>query len=278
MQARPASETRPIGVFDSGVGGLSIVREIRRRLPHETVLYFADQAHVPYGTRTKDEVRDFSRAILRFLLSQAAKVSVIACNTASAAALHSLRQEFPDHAIVGMEPAVKPAAESTRTRRVGVLATPATFQGELFASVVERFARGVEVIENTAPGLVERIEAGDLDGPATRAIIEAALKPILARGADTLVLGCTHDPFVIPLLAEVAGPSLKIIDPAPAIARQTGRVLAARGLEAPDSRPGELTLLTSGDPGRLAALAPRLIGESPSVRQARWTVGKLGIE
>lgn len=254
------------------------MREIRRQLPGESVLYFADQAHVPYGTRSREEVRGFSSGIVRFLLAQGAKVIVVACNTASAAALHPLRQEFPDHAIVGMEPAVKPAAESTRTRRVGVLATPGTFQGELFASVVERFARGVKVIESTAPGLVERIEAGDLDGLQTRAIVEAALRPILSRGADTLVLACTHYPFVIPLLSQVAGPRLKIIDPAPAIARQTGRVLADRGRASVDSPPGRLALLTSGDVHRLAELAPKLIGESADVGQARWISGELRID
>lgn len=277
MQTPVPLAVRPIGVFDSGVGGLSIVREIRRLLPAEAVVYFADQAHVPYGTRTQEEVLDFSRGILRFLISQGAKMTVVACNTASAAALHTLREEFPDHAIVGMEPAVKPAAETTRTQRVGVLATPATFQGELFASVVERFAQGVEVIETTAPRLVERIEAGDLDGAETRAILEQALQPILVRGADTLVLACTHYPFVIPLISEVTGPSVRIIDPAPAIARQTARVLAARGFPSRDSRPGELTLFTSGDPQRLTALAARLIKETARTRQARWVSGALQI-
>jgi glutamate racemase len=270
MQTPVPLAVRPIGVFDSGVGGLSIVREIRRQLPAEPVVYFADQAHVPYGPRSLEQVREFSRGIVRFLLTQGAKLTVVACNTASAASLHTLRAEFPDHPIVGMEPAVKPAAEVTLTQRVGVLATPATFQGELFASVVERFAQGVEVIEATAPGLVERIEAGDLDGPETRRIVERSLEPILARGADTLVLACTHYSFVIPVLAEVAGPSVRIIDPAPAIARQTKRVLDARGLKSPDSRPGTLTLLTSGDSEELSDLAPRLAGEPAQVVRATW--------
>ncbi|MGH2606519.1 MAG: glutamate racemase [Anaerolineales bacterium] len=275
MQYHAPSPNGPIGVFDSGVGGLSIVREIRRQLPAEPVVYFADQAHVPYGPRSLEEVREFARGIVRFLLVQGAKLTVVACNTASAAALHPLRLEFPDHPIVGMEPAVKPAAETTMTQRVGVLATPATFQGELFASVVERFAQGVEVIEATAPGLVERIEAGDLDGPETRRIVERSLKPILARGADTLVLACTHYSFVIPLLAEAAGPSVRIIDPAPAIARQTGRVLDARGLNSPDSRRGTLTLLTSGDSKKLAGLAPTLTGEQARVGRASWIGSEL---
>jgi glutamate racemase len=261
-----------LGVFDSGVGGLSIVREIRRQLPAEDVEFFADQGHVPYGNRSLEEVRSFSSGIVRFLLDQGAKVIVVACNTASAAALHSLRAEFPAIAFVGMEPAVKPAVETTVTQRVGVLATPATFQGALFASVVERFAQGVEVIESTAPGLVDQIEAGDLGGPETRAIVTRALAPILERGADTLVLACTHYPFVIPLLKQVAGPSVRIIDPAPAIARQTGRVLDSRGLARLAGHEGGLTLWTSGDPNRLALAAEVLIKEAAPAHQAVWSL------
>lgn len=270
-----ASRPDPLGVFDSGVGGLSIVREIRRQLPAESVLFFADQGHVPYGNRSLEEVRTFSSGIVRFLLDQGAKAIVVACNTASAAALHTLRAEFSDTPIVGMEPAVKPAAETTKTQRVGVLATPATFQGALFASVVERFAQGVEVIESTAPGLVDQIEAGVLAGSTTRAIVQEALAPILQRGADTLVLACTHYPFVIPLLQEVAGPTLRIIDPAPAIARQTGRVLESRGLAQTSSVKGDLALWTSGDPSRLALAVERLIGESRPAKRADWTQGML---
>ncbi|PJH74707.1 MAG: glutamate racemase, partial [Anaerolineae bacterium CG_4_9_14_0_8_um_filter_58_9] len=162
----------PLGIFDSGVGGLSVLRAIRQELPHENVLYFADQGHVPYGPRPLEEVRAFSEEITRFLLSLGAKLIVVACNTASAAALHHLRQTFPDIPFVGMEPAVKPAAEHTQTGVVGVLATPATFQGALYASVVERFANGVTLLQDTCPGLVAQIEAGNLDTPATRAILE----------------------------------------------------------------------------------------------------------
>jgi glutamate racemase len=239
------------------------------------VVFFADQGHVPYGNRSLEEVRSFSSGIVRFLLDQGAKAIVVACNTASAAALHSLRAEFPAVAIVGMEPAVKPAVESTVTQRVGVLATPATFQGALFASVVERFAKGVEVIESTAPGLVDQIEAGDLEGPETRSIIARALAPILERGADTLVLACTHYPFVIPLLQQVAGASVRIIDPAPAIARQTGRVLESRGLARLESPEGGLTLWTSGEPKRLSSAAENLINETRPARQAVWSLREL---
>ena len=147
----------PIGIFDSGVGGISVLRAIREQMPNESILYFGDQGHIPYGPRPMEQIRDFSEAITRFLLAHGAKIIVVACNTASAAALKYLRERFPDVQFVGMEPAVKPAAEHTHTGKVGVLATPATFQGELYASVVERFAHGVELLQNTCPGLVQQM-------------------------------------------------------------------------------------------------------------------------
>jgi len=263
------SLSSPIGVFDSGVGGLSVLRAIRSSLPGEKVIYAADQGHVPYGPRSLAEVRAFSAEITRFLLARGAKLIVVACNTASAAALHFLRGEFPDVAFVGMEPAVKPAAETTRSGVVGVLATPATFQGELYASVVERFAQGVVLLQDTCPGLVAQIEQGALDGPETRRILEQALAPMLARGADTLVMGCTHYPFVIPLIQAIAGPGVRVIDPAPAIARQVERVLTARGLLNPAPGPVPVEFFTSGDPDGLQSLLPRLFGESAPVE--RWS-------
>jgi len=261
---------RPIGMLDSGLGGLSILRQIRRQLPDEDVVFFADQAHVPYGPRPLEQVRAFSVAIARFLLEMEAKVIVVACNTASAAALRHLREVIPQVPFVGMEPAIKPAAETTRTRRVGVLATPATFQGELFASVVERFASGVRVFQQTLPGLVERIETGDLDSPKTREILQKAITPLLEQGVDTLVLACTHYPFVIPQISAIAGPDVRVIDPAPAIARQAQRVLEEKGLSAPPGRGGKVTYISSGDAGRLATMAARLIDVSGETQQARW--------
>jgi glutamate racemase len=260
----------PIGVFDSGVGGLSVLRQLRILLPAEDVLFFADQDHVPYGPRPLDEVRRFSIGITRFLIDQGAKLIVVACNTASAATLRELRATFPAIPFVGMEPAVKPAAEQTRTRTVGVLATPATFQGELFASVVERFAQGVRVIPQTLPGLVERIEAGDLDGPETQRILRDAVRPLVAQGADTLVLACTHYPLVIPAIAEAAGPGVQVIDPSPAIARQAARLLDERGLRTTRDTRGEVAFLTSGDPARLREMALRLIGEDGPTHEAAW--------
>ena len=261
---------RPIGIFDSGVGGLSVLRAVRRELPYEDILFLGDQAHVPYGPRTKDQIRDFSSAITRFLLGQGVKLIVVACNTASAAALCDLRQEFPDVSFVGMEPAVKPAAETTHTGKVGVLATPTTFSGDLYASVVERFAGGVTLYQDTCPGLVEQIEKGNLDGFETREILKKALAPMLAGGIDTVVMGCTHYPFVIPLIETITGPEVRTIDPAPAIARQVRRLLTQRDLLNPSETRGALQFYTSGDPEALTGLLPRLLGEDGLVQQVYW--------
>jgi glutamate racemase len=281
-----ASSLSPIGIFDSGVGGLSVLRAVRARMPGRPVVYLADQAHVPYGSRSLEEVREFSVGITRFLLEQGAGIVVVACNAASAAALHALRRIFPTTPFVGMEPAVKPAAETTRTGKVGVLATPATFQGELYASVVERFANGVTLLQDTCPGLVSQIEAGALDAERTRAILEQALGPMLDQGIDTIVLGCTHYPFVIPLIERTAGPKVRVIDPAPAVARQVQRLLDAAGTASAEraasgedsgTGSGEVRFYTSGDPGQFEALLPRLLGGeiAGNVQRARWEGGRL---
>jgi glutamate racemase len=261
---------QPIGVFDSGVGGLSVLRAMRELMPEESVVYFGDQGHVPYGPRPLEQVRDFSEAITRFLLDQGAKLIVVACNTASAAALHSLREKFPHVSFVGMEPAVKPAAEHTRSGRVGVLATPATFQGALYASVLERFANGVQILQHTCPGLVGQIERGDLDGDNARAILEDALRPMLDRGIDTVVLGCTHYPFVIPLIEQIVGESVRVIDPAPAVAKQARHLLEAQGLKLAAGKLAEVKFYTSGDVDSLASLLPKLLGEIGIVSRVTW--------
>jgi glutamate racemase len=239
---------RYIGVYDSGVGGIPVLRAIHRLLPHESLLYVADQGHVPYGPRPLDEVQRFAEAITRYLLDQGSKVIVVACNAASAAALRYLRKIYPDVPIVGMEPAVKPAVEHTRSGVVGVLATPATFQGALYASVLERFSQGVKVLQDTCPGLVSQIEIGAIQSPATRAILEKALRPMLEQGIDTVVLGCTHYPLVIPLIQDIAGPNVRIIDPAPAVARQTERLLDQFHLRNVDGNvPPTFRFFTTGD-------------------------------
>ena len=262
-----------IGVFDSGVGGLSVLRALREHLPHKDLIFVADQAHVPYGPRPLAEVRGFSEAITRFLLSQGVKLIVVACNTASAAALHELRQSFPAVQFVGMEPAVKPAAEQTRSGVVGVLATPATFQGALYASVVERFAHGVRVLQDTCPGLVGQIEAGSLEGSITQRILENALLPMLDQGIDTIVLGCTHYPFVIPLIEAITGPGVRVIDPSPAVARQAARLLGIQ--ESQPESGGLLRILTTGSPTALQKLLPKLLGEVLTVEKLDWSSDEL---
>jgi glutamate racemase len=266
----PIDRSSPVGIFDSGVGGISVLRAIREQMPDESVIYFGDQGHIPYGPRPMEQIQEFSEAITKFLLEKNVKIIVVACNTASAAALKYLRETFSDIQFVGMEPAVKPAAEHTHTGRVGVLATPATFQGALYASVVERFANGVDVFKNTCPGLVQQIEQGNLNGEETRKILEEALLPMLGKNIDMVVLGCTHYPFVIPLIQEIVGESVRVIDPAPAVAKQTGRLLEAGGIRNDSNAQGEVKFYTSGDPEELESLLPQLLGESGEIQGVRW--------
>jgi len=274
------SQISPIGIFDSGVGGLSVLRAIRAQMPEESVIYFGDQGHIPYGPRPMEQIRNFCEAITKFLLEKNVKIIVVACNTASAAALKYLRERFPDVQFVGMEPAVKPAAEQTFTGKVGVLATPATFQGALYASVVERFANGVELFQNTCTGLVQEIERGNLNGDETRKILNDALSPMLEKNIDTVVLGCTHYPFVIPLVEEIVGEKVRVIDPAPAVAKQVKRLLEAGGMKSPLSARGEVKFYTSGEPTALKSILPKLLGEDGVVERVEWIdsgVGQLAV-
>jgi glutamate racemase len=274
------SQTSPVGIFDSGVGGLSVIRSIWAELPDEDLIFLADQAHVPYGPRPLEEVRQFAKEITRFLLNQGAKLVVVACNAASAAALKHLRLTFPQTTFVGMEPAVKPAVEYSQSKVVAVLATPATFQGQLYASLVDRFAAGTQLLQHTCPGLVGQIEAGDLDGPSTRQILVNALRPMLAQGADTVVLGCTHYPFVIPLIQQIVGPAVRVIDPAPAVARQVRRALESQDLchpspiydsHTPEKTPSARTrFLTTGDAPRLKAALIHLLGVEAKTARIEW--------
>lgn len=264
------NSSSPIGIFDSGVGGLSILKAIQNQLPNESILYLADQYHVPYGERSLEEIRKFSTGIVQFFVDQGAKIIVVACNTASAAALHFLRSTFPDIPFVGMEPAVKPAAENTRTRRVGVLATPATFQGALYASVVERFAQDVILYQDTCPGLVQQIEEGNFDTPETRAILEKALLPMVGEGVDSIVLGCTHYPLVIPMIKIIVGEKIRVIDPAPAVARQVERLLTRDDLLVNHETISILTYYTTGDPRKFESFLPRILLTQKLVAQLNW--------
>src|SRR3954471_755610 len=216
----------PIGMFDSGLGGLSVLRELVRLIPDAKVVYVADSAHVPYGTKPPDFIRQRSLAITRFLVdAHHARVVVVACNTATTHAVAALRDAFPDVPIVGMEPALKPAAAATRSGVVGVLATPATLDGERFATLAERYTDGIELLTQPSPGLVECVETGDVDGPETERLLRLYAEPLLARGADTIVLGCTHYPFLRDALQRLVGPQVTLIETGEAVARQTARVL-----------------------------------------------------
>jgi glutamate racemase len=247
-----------IALFDSGLGGLSLLREVRELRPQHDLLYLADTAYCPYGPRPPDEVRARALAIGRWLVEQGASLLVVACNTASSAALELLRAELPI-AVVGMEPGLKPAAAATRKGRVGVLATSSTLAGDRFAALVERHAEGIEVITQPCPGLVELVEAGDLDGPPARTLVGSYVAPLLEYGVDTLVLGCTHYPFLRPTIAAMAGSHVAIIDTGPAVARQVARVAAQRGLPAGQ---GHARFWTTGDSAQVTAAARKLLGEA----------------
>ncbi len=266
----PVRLENSIGVFDSGIGGLSVLKEIRKILPHQDLIYFGDQVHVPYGRRSIDQVRQYSTAITHFLLQAGAKLIVIACNTASAAALSFLRTQYPQVPFVGMEPAIKPAAERTRSGAVAVLATPATFQSQLYASVVERFAYGVDVFQDTCPGLVNEIEQGNFSGKRTRAILEKALLPLLEKKIDTVVLGCTHYPHVIPLIQEIVGPGVNVIDPAPAVALQTRKLFHRMELEEFSRQKEETWVITSSPKKRSDANLQELFPYDFRFYQAQW--------
>jgi glutamate racemase len=254
-----------IGVFDSGVGGLSVLKEIRRELPDADLLYLADQGRAPYGVRGLEDLADIAGEVSAWLLEQGASTIVIACNTASAAALHKLRAANEEVPFVGMEPAVKPAALSTSSGVIGVLATAATFQGELFASVVQRHADGLTVLTRACPAWVELVEGGVVDGAEARQQVEKCLSPLLRAGADTLVMGCTHFPFLIPVIDAVSGPAVTIVDPGPAVARQVTRVARS------PVGSGRLVLATSGDPIRLKQLARDLAGIETEEPVLAWT-------
>jgi glutamate racemase len=273
------NDARLIGILDSGVGGLSILREVRALLPAEHILFVGDQAHVPYGPRSIDEVRTFAEGIARYLIEQGVKIVVVACNAASAAALYHLRDVFPTMPFVGMEPAVKPAARDTKTGVIGVIATQATFQGELYASVVGRFAQDVQVEKQVCPEFVLLAESGDTDSPAAHETIRRRLAPLLDAGIDQLVLGCTHFPFLKDAIQAEIGPGVTIVDPSPAVARQVMRVLADRGLLNQRNEPGHTIYNTSGDPVVFRSVLRALLGDeiagSADGRGLRWDDGRL---
>lgn len=239
-----------IGVFDSGEGGLSVLKEITRLLPEVEYIYYSDNAHCPYGEKSPEYIQDRARAITERLLKEGADVIVVACNTATAAAISVLRSEYSDASsqevrdrvqkltggrhdhicFIGMEPAVKPAALGTRTGVVGVLATAGTLKGSKYLKTKESVDDQVNVFEHVGRGFVELVEEGRLSGSEAEDVVKASLGPLLSAGADIIVLGCTHYPFLLPVLQKVAGPDIRFIDPAPAVARQLVHVLERDGM------------------------------------------------
>jgi len=236
----------PVGFFDSGVGGLSVLQAVRRIMPHENLIYFADSAHCPYGNRSVDFVRRRSLAITGFLLAQGAKAVVVACNSASEAALELLRLTFPGLEIIGVEPAVKVAQSMSKNKKIGVLGTPLTLRGGRFFRLLNNFSAGMEVYTQPVAGLVELIETGCLDDAQTTAILKKNLRPLLKKGIDTLVLGCTHYPLLKEDIASLCGPQVELIDTAEPVARQLWRRLLSTGRLNPGPGSGHSEFFSSG--------------------------------
>jgi glutamate racemase len=247
----------PVGVFDSGVGGLSVLREIRRELRHEDLLYVADSGYAPYGDLSDEAIEKRAIAITRFLVSESAKAIVVACNTATGIAIETLRARV-SIPVIAMEPAVKPAALNTRSDVVGVLATRPTLSSSKFSRLVVAYGDDVQILLQPCPGLVEQVEKGDLASQATRSLVEQYVVPLLRKGADKLVLGCTHYPFLSPVIRAIAGPSVTIIDPSAAVARELRRRLQMSGLLSPRDRPGTERFWTSGSLAEVQAVVAQL--------------------
>ncbi len=255
-----------IGVFDSGIGGLSVLREIHRLLPDHPTIYVADQANLPYGPRPIPEIQSFSDRITQFLIEQGAVVIVIACNTASAASLEYLRAKYPDMPFVGMEPAVKPALEASKTGVVGVLSTRATAEGMLYKRLLERYAEDKRVITRIAPELVRIAEEQSQHTPASRKIIADYLRPIIDGGADHIVLACTHFPFLADAIQELAGQGIFLVDPSPAVARQTARLWPNKF----NPEPATNDYYTTGLVAQFELMVWRFIGENENITRLQF--------
>lgn len=253
----PMGRDDPIGVFDSGVGGLTVLREIRRELPNEDLLYVADSGYAPYGERPPEEIVARAMAIAEFLVGQRAKAIVVACNTATGVAVGQLRDRW-DLPIIAMEPAVKPAMGQTHSGIIGVLATSRTLASHGFMRLLGRLDGQAKVIVQPCPGLVEQVEQGNLFGPGTQALLERYLQPLLVQGVDTLVLGCTHYPHLMPLIQDLVGPGVAVLDSGAAVARQVRRRLTELGRLCTSPRPGQEGFWTSGEPEVTRAIMAKL--------------------
>jgi len=265
VNAHSAAANAKIGVLDSGIGGLSVLREIHRLMPGYPTCYVGDQAHLPYGPRSANEILTYVDAITQFLCAQGAAVIVLACHAASAPSLQALRQRYPSVPFVGIEPAIKPAIEGTKSGVIGVLTTRATADGALYRRVLERFGASARVITVVAPELVTLAEMGAKDTPEGEAVIKRYVEPLLEAGADHLVLACTHFPFLADTIQRLAGSQMTLVDPGPAVARQTAHVWPGTApADAPD------TYYTTGNPEGFRAMLHSLIGVEAPVKQLCW--------
>lgn len=262
----PAAATAPVGIFDSGLGGLSVLRHVRAQLPQETLIYFADSAFAPYGGKPEALVIARTLAVADFLVAQGIKALVVACNTATAVAITAVRERYPDLPVVGVEPGLKPAALCSVGRVVGVLATERTLASARFQALETQLsaATGVRFLPQPCVGLADQVENGELRSPATAALVRRYVEPLVRQGADTLVLGCTHYPFLAPLIEEAArragARAVTIIDTGEAVARQLQRVLAVRKLLCPAHAPAALVSgWTTGSASALAAACMKLL-------------------
>jgi glutamate racemase len=256
----------PVGIFDSGVGGLSVLREIRRYLPAENLIYVADSGYAPYGNRSAGFIQNRASAIASFLLDERVKAIVVACNTVTVVAVNRLRSWCPVP-IIAMEPAIKPAASTTRTGVIGVLATTQTIASPSVSRLIAMYGNKVEVLLQPCPGLVEQVERAELATMSTRSLLTDYLSPLLDKGADTIVLGCTHYPFLGQMIREVAGPDIAIIDPAAPVARELSRQLATRQLSAPSGSPGTESFFASGPVSHAQRVTSTLWGKQVYVHE-----------
>ena len=252
------SSDAPIGVFDSGLGGLSVVHELWRELPRESILYVADSANCPYGERSVAFIRARSLAICEALVARGVKAIVVACNTASAVALDLLRERIA-LPIIGLEPAVKPATALTVTGKIAVLSTPVTAASRRLADLLDRYGDGLDIRSFGMPGLADRVEAGEGESEEVADQLRAVIVPLVADGVDTIVLGCTHYPFLAATVAVIAGDAVRIVDSSNAVARRVRDILISGHDLAPPPRHGALDLETSGDPTVVGAVASRLL-------------------
>ena len=267
-----AKAEAPIGVFDSGVGGLTILSALRQELPHENYIYLGDTAHCPYGLRSEADIIELSVQISRFLIAQGVKLIVVACNTASQAALAALRAAFPSISFVGVVPAVKPAARATKKGRIGIAATNQAAKAIYLRQLIDEFAGGIQAFAIGCPELVTLVEEGQFDGPQVEEAVRQALEPLLQEDIDVIVLGCTHFPALRPVIERIATPQVQVIDSGSAIARRTHYVLDTEGMTHPNTEDaatgGDLQAWCSGDPGTFSKVASKLLGYTIIARQA----------